>query len=128
MKENARMLLKKSQRAIQAAQALLAVGNFPDFATGPAYYAMFYTAEAPLEEKGLRFSKHGGVHGAFGEHFVKTGLFSQKYHRWLLNAFDQRIEGDYGAEVIAVTEDPEKLIRQAEEFLKAARMYLEAGS
>jgi len=39
-----------------------------------------------------------------------------------LNAFDQRIEGDYGAEVIAIAEDAEKLIAQAEEFLEAARI------
>lgn len=86
---------------------------------------MFYTAEALLEDKLLRFSKHGGVHGAFGEHYVKTGIFDQKYHRWLLNAFDQRIEGDYGIEVVAITDDAKNLIAQAEEFLEAARNFLE---
>jgi uncharacterized protein (UPF0332 family) len=125
MKENSRLLFEKAQRAIQAARTLVEAGNLPDFATGRAYYAMFYIAEALLEEKELRFSKHGGVHGAFGEHYVKTGLFDPKYHRWLLNAFDQRIEGDYGAEVIAVVEDAKKLIAQAEEFLQTAHMYLE---
>ena len=124
MKENSRLLLEKAQRAIQAAQTLLDAGNLPDFATGRAYYAMFYIAEALLEQKELRFSKHGGVHGAFGEYYVKTGLFDVKFHRWILNAFDQRIEGDYGAEVIAVTEDAKKLITQAEEFLLVARKYL----
>lgn len=125
MKENSRLLLEKAQRAIQAAQTLLDTGNLVDFATGRAYYAMFYIAEALLEEKALRFSKHGGVHGAFGEHYVKTGLFDPKFHRWLLNAFDQRIEGDYGTQVIAVSQDAEKLITQADEFLAAARSYLE---
>lgn len=97
MKESTRLLLQKAQRAIQAAQTLLAAGDFPDFATGRAYYAMFYIAEALLEEKDLRFSKHGGVHGAFGEHYVKTGLLEPKFHRWLLNAFDQRVEGIMGS-------------------------------
>jgi uncharacterized protein (UPF0332 family) len=124
MKEISRLLLDKAQRAIQAAQALLTAGDFPDFAIGRAYYAMFYIAEALLEEKDLRFSKHGGVHGAFGEHYVKTGLFDPKFHRWLLNAFDTRIEGDYGAEVIVVTDDAEKLIHQAQEFLEVSRDYL----
>jgi uncharacterized protein (UPF0332 family) len=31
---------------------------------------MFYVAEALLNEKSLQFSKHGGVHGAFGEHYI----------------------------------------------------------
>jgi uncharacterized protein (UPF0332 family) len=125
MKENSLQLLEKAGRAIAAAKTLLEAGNYADFASGRAYYAMFYIAEALLEEKGLRFSKHGGVHGSFGEHYVKTGLFDPKFHRWLLNAFDQRIEGDYGTEVILVTEDAEKLIIQATEFLEAAHKYLE---
>lgn len=60
--------------------------------------------------------------------FVKTGLFDVKYHRWLLNAFDQRIEADYGIRVISVVEDAEKLIGQAEEFLGAAHKFLESQS
>jgi len=128
MKENSHLLLAKAQRAIEAARALLAAGNLADFATGRAYYAMFYTAEALLEEKDLRFSKHGGVHGAFGEYYVKTGIFDPKFHRWLLDAFDQRIEGDYSAEVITITEDAEKLVTQAVEFLDVAQRYLESLS
>lgn len=125
MKENSRLLLEKAQRAILAAQALLDAGDFPDFATGRAYYAMFYVAEALLEDKELHFSKHGGVHGAFGEYYVKSGLLDPKFHRWLLNAFDQRIEGDYGVEIVAIKEDAEKLITQAKEFLETAQKYLE---
>ncbi|HEY5572490.1 MAG TPA: HEPN domain-containing protein [Anaerolineales bacterium] len=123
MKENTKLLLEKASRAIQASEALLSSG-FPEFSTGRAYYAMFYVAEALLEEKDLRFSKHGGVHGAFGEHYVKTGLFDPKFHRWLLNAFDQRIEGDYGPEVVAVPQDARELINQAEEFLMKAQHFL----
>jgi uncharacterized protein (UPF0332 family) len=66
VKDSSRLLLGKAQRAIQAARTLLDAGDLPEFATGRAYYAMFYVAEALLEEKDLRFSKHGGVHGAFG--------------------------------------------------------------
>jgi uncharacterized protein (UPF0332 family) len=55
MKEETRLLLVKADRAIQAAETLLEAGNLYDFATGRAYYAMFYVAEALLEEKGLRY-------------------------------------------------------------------------
>jgi uncharacterized protein (UPF0332 family) len=105
MKDISRLLLEKAQRAINAAHTLLETGNFPDFAAGRAYYAMFYVAEALLEEKSLRFSKHGGVHGAFGEYYIKTGILDLKFHRWLLNAFDQRIDGDYGVEGFTIVED-----------------------
>jgi uncharacterized protein (UPF0332 family) len=125
LKESSRLLLEKAVRAIQAAETLLDSG-YAEFATGRAYYAMFYVAEALLNEKELRFSKHGGVHGAFGEHYVKSGLFDPKFHRWLLNAFDQRIEGDYGAVVISVPQDARELIDQANEFLREAQRFLGA--
>ena len=56
MKDLTRSFIDKAQRAIEAARTLLAAGNLTDFASGRAYYAMFYIAEALLEEKGLRFS------------------------------------------------------------------------
>ena len=124
MKESSQRLLEKAARAIEAADTLLENG-LGEFSTGRAYYAMFYTAEALLNEKDLRFSKHGGVHGAFGEHYVKTGKFDTKFHKWLLDAFDQRIEGDYGVEVFAADQDVRELIEQAKEFLQVARVYLD---
>jgi uncharacterized protein (UPF0332 family) len=88
-----RKLLEKAARAIHAAETLLRHGDV-DFAAGRAYYAMFYTAEALLNEKGLRSHKHGGVHALFGEHFTKTGLMDAKFHRFLLDAFDRRLQAD----------------------------------
>ncbi len=123
MKESSKRLLEKASRAIEAAVTLLENG-LGEFSTGRAYYAMFYTAEALLNEKDFRFSKHGGVHGAFGEYFIKTGLFDARYHRWLLDAFDQRIEGDYGVDVLIVDQDARELINQAKEFLQAALTHL----
>jgi len=124
MKESSEQLLQKASRAIEAANTLLDNG-LSEFSTGRAYYAMFYTAEALLNEKGLRFRKHGGVHSAFGEHFIKANLFDAKYHRWILDAFDRRIESDYGTEVLVINEDTLELIEQAKEFLQAARAFLE---
>lgn len=117
-------LLAKASRAIDAARHLLGAGHV-DFAAGRAYYAMFYTAEAMLCERGLRFRKHGGVHAAFGEHLAKPGVMDPKYHRWLLDAFDQRIQGDYEVETTATPEDVEGTLTRADEFLEAARRLLE---
>ena len=90
MNDNTAKLLDKSARSIAAAEDSLAAGHC-EAAASRAYYAMFYVAEALLNERGLRFRKHGGVHGAFGEHFAKPGLLDPKYHRWLLSAFNKRI-------------------------------------
>jgi uncharacterized protein (UPF0332 family) len=85
---------------------------------------MFYVAEALLGEKGLRFRKHSRVHSAFGETFIKTGLLDSKFHRWLIDAFDTRIEGDYGLEAAITDAEAARMIKQAGELLEAGRRYL----
>ena len=125
MKDETRQLLEKAERSILAARHLEENGDI-EFAISRAYYAMFYTAEALLNEKGLRFSKHGGVHGAFGEHFIKTGLFDPQYHRWFLTAFNRRIISDYGVEIVFKPEEAQEAISQAQQFLETASSYLES--
>lgn len=124
MKEATKKLLEKAIRVLRIAERLGKSGD-AEFSVGRAYYAMFYVAEALLNEKGLHFRKHGGVHAAFAEHFVKTGLLDGKYHRWLLEAFSKRITGDYGIDTDLTSEDATLLIEQAREFLEAAKQFLE---
>ncbi|OGF25355.1 MAG: hypothetical protein A2V63_11105 [Candidatus Eisenbacteria bacterium RBG_19FT_COMBO_70_11] len=119
MKPESRRLLDKAARAIHAAETLLREG-IADFAAGRAYYAMFYAAEALLFERGLQFRKHGAVHGAFGEHFIRSGLLDTRFHRWLLDAFDVRIQGDYGVDAVVSLEEARDMIDQAGEFLREA--------
>ncbi len=123
MKKYTEQLLEKAQDAIEAAE-LLATGRKNSVSAGRAYYAMFYAAEALLFEQGLEFRKHGGVHSAFGEHLVKTGTFDAKYHRYLLDAFESRLEADYGVDVILGDEAVKEMIGRAKEFLERARIYL----
>jgi uncharacterized protein (UPF0332 family) len=95
-----------------------------DFAAGRAYYAMFYTAEALLNEKGFTFGKHGNVIGAYGQHFAKTKELDPKFHRWLLTSFDQRQIGDYSFDPNVENNVVVQMIHQAQEFLEAAKKYL----
>jgi len=116
LKEQSRLLVEKAHRAIHAAEILTREGE-PDFAAGRAYYAMFYAASALLAEHDLRTTKHAGVHALFGEHFVKQGRIGQKFHRFLLDAFDRRLHADYSFEA-AITEAEVRItIDQAREFL-----------
>ncbi len=123
MKEETQKLLQKASRAIHAAETLLREGE-ADFAVGRAYYAMFYIAEALLGARGLRFRKHSSVHSAFGKRFIKTSLLDSKYHRWLIDAFDTMIKGDYGVEAVITDAEATRMIKQAHEFLQAGRRYL----
>ena len=123
MTDQARKLLDKASRAILAAEALAQHGD-ADFAAGRAYYAMFYAASALLAEKGLHYRRHRGVHKAFAQHFVKTGLLDTQHHRHLLDAFDMRVLGDYGADAVVSAEQATAMIAQAREFPGAARRHL----
>lgn len=125
MKEEARKLPEKAERALHAAETLLRAGD-SEFAAGRAYYAMLHTAQALLRQKDLRYRKHGGVHSAFGEHFAKSGVLDPKFHRWMLVAFNNRIKGDYDIDSGIDMETASRMIEQTSEFLAAARVYLES--
>jgi uncharacterized protein (UPF0332 family) len=123
VKEYTQKLLNKAADSIESAEILLE-HNKVDAATGRAYYAMFYAAEAILNEKELRFSKHGNVHAAFGEHFAKTKILDPKYHRWLITAFDARQASDYGVDTNIEPRMASDVLNQAREFLDVVRAYL----
>ena len=124
MNETTEKLLAKAFRSVRAAERLAKDGD-AEFAVSRAYYSMFYSAQALLNEKKLRFRRHAGVHNAFAEQFIKTGLMDKRYHRWLVAAFSKRITGDYGIEAELISEDASLLIGQAGEFLAASRKFLE---
>jgi uncharacterized protein (UPF0332 family) len=126
MKGDTRKLLDKAGRAIQAARTLLDADQ-AEFAAGRLYLAMFYVAEALLYEEELSFGKHSAVHAAYGKEFAKTGRLDPKFHRWLLEAFNIRLETDYGFNAIPTDQDARDLLDQAQEFLDTASSFLAQG-
>lgn len=124
MNEYTRKLLDKAVDTIESAELLLDHGK-TDVAAGRAYYALFYIAEALLNDKGLQFGKHGDVIGAYGKHFSKTKILDQKFHRWLIEGFDARMVGDYHVDTQIEVGFVADMINQAREFLQAAEAYLE---
>ncbi|OGX04086.1 MAG: hypothetical protein A3G87_03780 [Omnitrophica bacterium RIFCSPLOWO2_12_FULL_50_11] len=123
MKEAGQKLLAKAAESIKAAELLLQAKQ-AEFAASRAYYAMFYIAEALLYEKGLKFKKHSAVHSAFGEKFSKTGILDAKFHKTLVQAFENRLISDYDVEAAIPAGDAVSMIEQAREFLEAATDYL----
>ena len=88
------LLLEKAERFIRSAK-LLSTEDDLDSAASRLYYAMFFTAQALLQTLGLTFSSHRATISAFGQHFSKTKELDPRYHKALLDAFDQRQLGDY---------------------------------
>lgn len=67
-------LLARSDRYVKSAKILIEDKDY-ESAVSRAYYAMFYAVEALLLTKKMSFSSHKAVISAFGEQFVKTGIF-----------------------------------------------------
>jgi uncharacterized protein (UPF0332 family) len=123
MKGSTQQLLFNAEETLHAADILLKEEYLRD-AVNRAYYAIFYVAEALLNEKDLRYSKHGTVHGAFAQHFIKTKIFDAKYHKLLTGAFRRRMLGDYDEVARFSSEEVIEILEQAGEFLQAAKKYL----
>ncbi len=108
--------MERAREALAAARLLRSNGCLSD-AVSRAYYVMFYVAEALLLGDGLKFKSHAGVIGAFGRRFAKSGRVPREFHRYLLDAADERFEGDYGGIYRPDTETVDTLIGQAGEFI-----------
>ena len=124
MTEETRLLLEKAEKYVHSAE-LLRLNNDFDSAASRLYYAMFYCTEALLLRLDLTFSSHRNVHGAFAQHFVKTGILPAEMHEWLRNAFDKRQIGDYESTSGLTGEDVEALQGKAMEFIARAKRWLE---
>ncbi|MGD2158520.1 MAG: HEPN domain-containing protein [Anaerolineales bacterium] len=119
-------LLEKAHQSQLAAESLKEEG-YLDFAASRAYYAMFYAAQALLLSRGLSFSSHTAVIAAFGKEFAKTGDMDTKFHRWLIDAQDLRISGDYDIDSSISEAQVRKLLEWTQEFLEAAKSWLSSA-
>ena len=70
-------LLKRARKYLRTAETLIIEKDY-ESSVSRSYYAMFCSAEAILLSKGLSFSSHKGGLSAFGEHFVKSGIFPKE--------------------------------------------------
>lgn len=125
MTEEQEGLVRKAHASLQAAR-LLQASDLVDFAASRAYYTMFYVASALLLGKGLSFSKHASLLAAFGRHLVITGDVEARFHRYLIDAEDNRIKGDYSTQSSLTQTQVGSMIAQAEEFLALAAQMLGA--
>jgi len=86
MNEEMKALLKKAEDSIKGARILFN-DELYGFAASRAYYAMFYLVSAILLTKDMSFSKHQAVVASFSQYFVKTKIFEQKFHQYLVGRF-----------------------------------------
>ena len=110
-------LIEKAKRYLRSAQLLINDGDF-ESAVSRVYYAMFYSVEAVLLTKNMSFSSHKGVISAFGEHFIKTGVFPKEMGRELNRAFEKRQLSDYEYTFVISAGEAGQILKSGNEFVK----------
>ncbi|MGC2463342.1 MAG: HEPN domain-containing protein [Steroidobacteraceae bacterium] len=97
-KRFARVLVRKSERALKIASLALNAGDY-DSAVNRAYYAMFDVARAALLCAGVAEDRlprtHNGVIEAFRQHAVQSGLMERQLAGELNRTESLRIKADY---------------------------------
>lgn len=109
-------LLAKAKRSLSGAKLLLA-NDLNEQAASRAYYSMFYITSAFLLDKGLSFSRHSAVIGAFGREFARKSQEFREFHKGIVNAQDLRTRSDYDLDSDVSIADVEKQIAIAEKFI-----------
>jgi len=116
-------LIERAKKYLKSAEILLKEEDY-ESSVSRTYYAMFYSAQAMLLTKGLSFSSHKGVISAFGEHFVKTGIFPKEMGRELNRAFEKRQIGDYEYTFVISKAEAEEILKSGREFVERIAQYL----
>lgn len=60
------------------------------------------------------------------KHFARTGVIDPKFHRWLLDEFDRRIQADYRLDSTVTPQEARIMVDRAMEFLQECRRFLGA--
>lgn len=127
MTKQQQALVEQARESLDAARLLTQAGHH-GFAAARAYYTMFYVAEAFLAGKGLSFSKHSGVIAAFAEHFTRTKIVPEEFHRHLIRGMEIRHVGDYDYPGSVSAEEAATQIARAEGFLRLAERQLDQAT
>jgi uncharacterized protein (UPF0332 family) len=81
-------------------------------------------AQAFLVGRSLSFSSHKATIAAFSKHFVHTGIVPVEFHRFLIDAQDDRITGDYAIVSGLNVDDAKEQLERAARFIEVAEALL----
>ena len=78
MVDLAKYRLESAQERLAAAELEMEAGHLKD-SINRSYYAFFHTIRSLLAEKQIDFKKHSAVISYFRQHYIKTGIFEEKF-------------------------------------------------
>jgi len=115
--------VESAEEDLETAKELLKL-NRHRAAVNRAYYAIFSTTNAVLLSKQVERSKHSGVEAAFIQNFIKTGIFRIEFGKMFNYIRKKREECDYSSRIEIDRETAEKIVEDAEKFIRRMKAYL----
>ncbi len=118
--------LKQAEEALEDADLLLSSSGKTQGSVNRAYYAMFYSVLALLQDIGKVPRKHSGAISLFDLEFVKTGIFAKELSSHLHKAFELRQVSDYHVFKTVDYKTAEDLITHSRNFVSSVSDYFKA--
>ncbi len=91
--------------------------DFWDVVANRLYYAVFHAVSALLIRDGYNVSTHRGTLVMFGQHYVKTGIFTADASSLYVKLQTMREKSDYNCVYITTAEEMQPLFEPVREFL-----------
>lgn len=118
--------LEKAQKTFDA--TMLCVGqNMWETAANRLYYAIFHAVSALLIHDDFRVKSHRGIMALFGEHYVRTGIFTKKDGSLLSDLIIMRDNADYNCFFETNEEKLSPLIEPTRLFMEKIKRYIQDG-
>lgn len=85
---------RRAKKSLQEAK-LLYENSFYNASVSRLYYACFYAATTLLYNINVFTKTHSGVKQKLGQHYIKTGLISEKLGEFYTDILSSRLLADY---------------------------------
>ena len=109
---------EKGKSFLEQAEKIVELGYW-DMVANRLYYAMFHAVSALLIKNGHKVGTHKGVVLLFGQHYIKTGIFSINEGRLYSQLQTMREKADYVCtfqtsqeEIVPMLEPARKMIEK----------------
>lgn len=114
--------LQTAKADLRSARILLSAKEYKG-ANNRAYYAIFHAVNAIHALSGKAYKRHKDAIGNINKDYVKTEIFPREIGRKIGEAEEIRHASDYDDFYIANSEEAERQVAVADEFIQLAEKY-----
>lgn len=119
-----RMEMEKAQKTFADAEFCAKEQKW-EAAANRLYYALFHAVSALLIDHGQNVKSHRGILSLFGQHYVRTGVFSHEDGTLLSELVIMRDNADYNCFFEATAEKISPYIDPTRQFIERVKRHIE---